>query len=58
MTLTVLWLVVYAVVLTRLPSPEPWLLALSAGYPVYYVALSLHLTGQRRRRSSPVAAIG
>ena len=56
MALTIAWLAVYAVILLRLPSPSPWLLALSAVYPVYYVALSLHLT-RRRRLASPVALV-
>lgn len=49
MTLTVAWLVLYAVVLLQHPSPSPWLLALSGAYLVYYTGLSLHLTLTRRR---------
>jgi phosphatidylcholine synthase len=49
MTLTVAWMVLYAVVLLQFPSPSLWLVALSAGYLVYYAALSLHLTLARRR---------
>jgi phosphatidylcholine synthase len=52
MTLTALWLVLYAVILLRLPEPSPWLVALSGGYVVYYVLLSLHLTRARRLGST------
>lgn len=48
MTLTTLWLVLYAVVLAQYPSPSGWLIVLSGGYVVYYAALSLHLTLTRR----------
>ena len=50
MTLTAAWFGLYALVLAQLPSPSPWVVALSAVYPVYYVALSLYLTLARRRR--------
>lgn len=49
MTLTAAWLGVYAVILIQYPAPNPWLLALSGAYLVYYAALSLHLTRTRRR---------
>ncbi|WP_122261373.1 CDP-alcohol phosphatidyltransferase family protein [Ornithinimicrobium cerasi] len=48
MALTTGWLVLYAVILARSPSPEPWLVALSLAYVVYYTGLSLHLTLSRR----------
>ena len=51
MTLTTAWLVTYAVILAQYPSPRPWLVALSGSYLVYYAALSLILTRERRRRS-------
>jgi phosphatidylcholine synthase len=56
MTLTAFWLVLYAVILLRLPEPSPWLVALSGGYIVYYVLFSLHLTRARRLASTPPPA--
>jgi phosphatidylcholine synthase len=52
--LTTLWLVSYAVLLDQVEDPSPWWLAISLGYVVYYVALSLYLTF--RRAKEPVAA--
>ncbi len=49
MALTGAWLVLYAVILLQHPQPSPWLVALSAVYILYYVALSLHLTLAQRR---------
>lgn len=48
MTLTTVWLVLYAVILLQYPSPSLWLIALSGGYVLYYAALSLRLTLKRR----------
>ena len=42
--LTALWLVGYAVLLVQYPHPNPVLVALSLGYLVYYLAISLWLT--------------
>ena len=53
--LSALWLIAYAVVVTQLPDPSPVVLAVSVGYLVYYVVLSLHLEAQRRRARPPVA---
>ncbi|RJN32304.1 CDP-alcohol phosphatidyltransferase family protein [Nesterenkonia natronophila] len=48
MTLTTVWLGVYALILAQFPSPSMWLIALSGGYVLYYAVLSLHLTLSRR----------
>jgi phosphatidylcholine synthase len=49
--LTTVWLVSYAVLLAQLPSPDPLWVGVSLAYVVYYVVLSLHLTGRRRARA-------
>ena len=49
LALTTVWLVSYAVLLSQVPSPQPFWLAVSLAYVVYYVALSLHLTARRGR---------
>ena len=54
--LTAVWLVAYAVILTQLPDPHPFWLALSVLYLLYYLVLSLHLTAQRRRSASQLGA--
>jgi phosphatidylcholine synthase len=46
--LTTVWLVSYAVLLSQLPSPNVVWVTISIAYVVYYVVLSLHLTGRRR----------
>jgi phosphatidylcholine synthase len=49
------WLVSYAVLLAQYPDPNPVVVALSIGYLVYYVGLSLYLTvgaGLRSRQGS------
>ncbi|WP_345477207.1 CDP-alcohol phosphatidyltransferase family protein [Nesterenkonia rhizosphaerae] len=50
MTLTALWLVLYAVILIQYPSPNLWLIGLSGVYVLYYAALSLRLTLNQRRQ--------
>jgi phosphatidylcholine synthase len=45
------WLVSYAVLLAQYPDPNPVVVALSLGYLVYYVGLSLYLTVGGRLRS-------
>lgn len=50
MTLTTLWLGLYAVILVQYPSPSLWLIGLSGGYVLYYAALSLRLTLKRPSR--------
>jgi phosphatidylcholine synthase len=48
MTLTTVWLGLYALILAQFPSPSVWLVAFSGGYVLYYAVLSLHLTVSRR----------
>jgi phosphatidylcholine synthase len=52
------WLVLYAVVVAQLPSPDPLLLAASLSYIVYYCGLSLYLEHRRRnaRRAGHLSA--
>jgi len=52
--LSAVWLVTYAVLLVQVPHPSPVVVAVSLGYVVYYVAVSLFLTV--RRRAAPVPA--
>ncbi|HAH00188.1 MAG TPA: CDP-diacylglycerol O-phosphatidyltransferase [Ktedonobacter sp.] len=44
LTLTSLWMVMYAFILQQMPSPHPLLLNFSLFYLFYYVVLSLYLT--------------
>ncbi len=53
LVLSAVWLVLYAVVVAQLPSPEPLVIAASLGYIAYYCLLSLYL--DRRRRSARAA---
>ena len=46
-----MWLASYAVLLAQYPDPHPVVVALSIGYLVYYVGLSLYLTVGARLRS-------
>jgi len=46
-----MWLASYAVLLAQYPDPNPVVVALSIGYLVYYVGLSLYLTVGARLRS-------
>ena len=46
LTLTTLWLVSYAVILVQMPDPSPVLLVFSLLYLVYYIGLSLYITGK------------
>ena len=46
LALTLVWLVTYAVLVVQLPDPEPWVVALSLGYVVYYWGLSFWLTAR------------
>jgi phosphatidylcholine synthase len=48
LALSAVWAVTYAVLLLQLPSPNPWVVALSLGYLVYYAALSGYLTLRSR----------
>ncbi|SDQ06181.1 phosphatidylcholine/phosphatidylserine synthase [Quadrisphaera sp. DSM 44207] len=56
LALTALWLLAYAVLLAQVPDPHPAVVAVSLGYLVYYVALSLHLTAARRRAARAAGA--
>jgi phosphatidylcholine synthase len=48
MALSVLWMVVYAVIVALMPDQPDWLILLSLVYPVYYVGVSLWLTVAHR----------
>jgi phosphatidylcholine synthase len=41
---TAVWAVTYAVLLVQAPSPNPWVVALSLSYLVYYLGLSVFFT--------------
>jgi phosphatidylcholine synthase len=53
---SLVWAITYALLVVQLPDPEPWVVALSLAYVVYYVGLSLWLTargaGARRAERS------
>jgi phosphatidylcholine synthase len=51
-------LVSYAVLLAQYPDPNPVVVALSVGYLVYYVGLSLYLTVGARLRSRQAVETG
>jgi phosphatidylcholine synthase len=44
LVLTAVWFATYAVLLTQLPDPQGWAIALSLSYLVYYAGMSLYLT--------------
>ena len=46
LTLTLVWLVTYAVLVVQLPDPDPWVVAVSLGYMAYYWGLSIWLTAR------------
>ncbi|MGY1803560.1 CDP-alcohol phosphatidyltransferase family protein [Blastococcus sp. SYSU D00922] len=46
LTLTLVWLVTYAVLVVQLPDPNPWVVAVSLGYMAYYWGLSIWLTAR------------
>jgi phosphatidylcholine synthase len=55
MLLTAVWFVSYAVLVAQLPDPNPFVVALSFAYVVYYLAFSGWLTARaahRRRRAA------
>ena len=59
LVLTAVWIGTYALLLVQYPDPEPLVVAVSLGYVVYYVAVSLHLTqraARRRRQAERVAS--
>jgi phosphatidylcholine synthase len=58
MALTALWLVCYSAILFQMPEPDPGFLLFSLLYLVYYLSLSLHLSGKMlkaRRLAEEVA---
>ena len=58
MTLTALWFVCYLAILFQMPEPDPGFLLFSLLYLVYYLSLSLHLSGKMlkaRRLAEEVA---
>ena len=58
MTLTALWFVCYSAILFQMPAPDPGFLLFSLLYLVYYLSLSLHLSGKMlkaRRLAEEVA---
>lgn len=48
LVLSGLWLGTYAIIVAQLPNPNPAVLAISLGYIVYYLGLSLVLEKKRR----------
>jgi phosphatidylcholine synthase len=46
LTLTLVWLIAYAVLVVQLPDPNPWVVAVSLGYMAYYWGLSIWLTAR------------
>jgi phosphatidylcholine synthase len=46
LTLTLVWLVSYAVLVVQLPHPNPWVVAVSLGYMAYYWGLSIWMTAR------------
>jgi phosphatidylcholine synthase len=46
LTLTLVWLVTYAILVVQLPDPNPWVVAVSLGYMAYYWGLSIWLTAR------------
>ena len=56
--LSAVWLALYAVIVAGLPDPNPWVLALSGAYIVYYLGMSMLLEAKRRvRRGDPVVPV-
>jgi phosphatidylcholine synthase len=54
LALTLVWLIAYAVLVVQLPDPNPWVVAASLVYVVYYWGLSLWMTvrGAGARRAA------
>jgi len=55
MALTAVWFVTYAVLVVQYPDPNPFVVAASLAYVVYYVAISGYLTvlaAHRRRKAA------
>ena len=49
LSLSLAWMVAYALIVVQLPDPHPLLIGASLLYIAYYLALSLHLDAKRRR---------
>ena len=56
LALSAVWLATYAVLVAQLPHPNPVVVAISMGYLVYYLGLSLYLESRRRAARQPVVA--
>lgn len=54
MTLSVLWLLTFAVIVAQMPDPNPLLIAVSFVYPVYYTAVSLWLTANTAKTARKI----
>jgi phosphatidylcholine synthase len=46
LTLTLVWLISYAVLVVQLPDPNPWIVAVSLSYMAYYWGLSIWMTAR------------
>jgi phosphatidylcholine synthase len=46
LALTLVWLIAYAVLVVQLPDPNPWVIAASLAYIVYYWGLSIWMTAR------------
>ena len=59
-TLTAVWAITYAVLVVQLPDPNPFVVAASLAYLVYYFGLSIWMTarGARARRAAGSAESG
>jgi phosphatidylcholine synthase len=60
LALSAVWAITYAVLVVQLPDPNPWVVAVSLAYIVYYWGLSLWMTarGARARRAAGSAEGG
>jgi len=52
LVLTAVWMLSYAVLLLQMPSPGAFWVAISLGYVVYYVAVSVYLTARHGRTAT------
>ena len=57
LTLSLAWMVAYALIVAGLPDPHPLLIGASLLYVAYYVVLSLHLDAKRRRTARRRSAL-
>ncbi len=56
LVLSAIWLVLYAVVVAQLPSPNPLVIAASLAYIAYYCGLSVYLESRRRTARAAASA--